>query len=140
MANDNDVSKDILAIEKAYFDEKKITHSINEKYLERIYALKRKYINDSKNYELLTHLEEYIKFKNTMLNSAKNTLMALITFVFLPLSFITGFFGMNFLSMGNPGIKRGILKMPYSDFIIIMVSIGAILTTVIYFYDTYHTL
>lgn len=71
MANDNDVSKDILAIEKAYFDEKKITHSINEKYLERIYALKRKYINDSKNYELLTHLEEYVKFKSTMLNSAK---------------------------------------------------------------------
>lgn len=84
-------------------------------------------------------MEEYIKFKNTMLNSAKNTLVSLIAFVFLPLSFITGFFGMNFLSMGNPNIKRGILKMPYADFIITIVSIGAISTTVIYFYNTYHT-
>lgn len=62
MTNGNIINKDILELENDYFDETKITYSIKERYLKRIYTLKRKYINDSNNYELLTHLEKYVKF------------------------------------------------------------------------------
>lgn len=62
MTNGNIINKDILELENDYFDETKITYSIKEIYLKRIYTLKRKYINDSNNYELLTHLEKYVKF------------------------------------------------------------------------------
>lgn len=62
MTNGNIINKDILELENDYFDETKITYSIKEIYLKRIYMLKRKYINDSNNYELLTHLEKYVKF------------------------------------------------------------------------------
>lgn len=134
------VSKDVIDLEKKYFKETKITHSLNNQYLLDVYELKRKYVNDVHNHKALDNFEKYIKFKDNMLDSAKNTLIALFSFVFLPLGFITGFFGMNFGSMGNPGIKKGILSIPYSDIIILFISVIAISISILYFYDTYHSL
>jgi len=35
--------------------------------------------------------------------------------IFIPLSFIVGFFGMNFESMGVPSIKKGIFTIKYAQ-------------------------
>lgn len=133
------VSKDVIDLEKKYFKETKITHSLNNQYLLDVYELKRKYVNDIHNHKALDNFEKYIKFKDNMLDSAKNTLIALFSFVFLPLGFITGFFGMNFGSMGNPNIRKGILSISYSHIILLFLSIMILFTSFVYFYDIYHS-
>ena len=35
--------------------------------------------------------------------------------IFIPLSFIVGFFGMNFESMGSPSLKKGIFTIKHAQ-------------------------
>lgn len=95
---------------------KNFTHQKNDDFMNRLYILKLQSINtnDNSDYKVLQHLENYIDYQNSKLNNFKNSLLTLISTIFLPLSFIVGFFGMNFASMGNPGIKDGILAIDNS--------------------------
>ena len=46
-----------------------------------------------------------------VLDDFQGHLLTLVATIFLPLSFITGFFGMNFKSMGVPSLKNGIFTI-----------------------------
>jgi Mg2+ and Co2+ transporter CorA len=94
------------------------THKEINRYMDQVYHLKEKNFDNEKNYMRLNHIEEYLKYQNQKLDSFKTTVMSLINTVFLPLGVLTGFFGMNFASMGNPDIKRGVLSIQNSEYFV----------------------
>lgn len=56
--------------------------------------------------------KSYIQHQIDFIKHLQNHLLSLIATVFIPLSFITGFFGMNFKSMGAPSLNNnGILNL-----------------------------
>lgn len=59
--------------------------------------------------------------------------LTLVTLIFLPLSLITGYFGMNFKAMGSPAMKSGIFSWESGQnlvFFLFMISIVIILVLV----------
>ena len=56
----------------------------------------------------LTYIDQY--YNNILKNKQKQSVdsLTLITLIFLPLTLITGYFGMNFKSMGSPSARVGI--------------------------------
>lgn len=109
------IPEDILKLNNRIENENKFTHKIANKYIEEVYDLKSKYLDDNQSYEILEHIEKYLKHQNQKLDSYKNTIISIISTIFIPFGVITGYFGMNFASMGNPGIKQGILSSKNSE-------------------------
>ena len=76
---------------------------------------------------------EIIKDFNTALHNKRQTKaidsLTIVNTIFLPLTLIVGYFGMNFKSMGCPTIKTGILTMEYGQIFVIglLVSITIII-------------
>ena len=106
--------------------------------LDKLYEMKRlEYLkNKNKINEKIKQLDFYIDYLNyqiTDLNYFQDHLLTLIATIFLPLSFITGFFGMNFKSMGVPSLKKGIFNTKSADFKIMIFSI-LIAIFIIYMY------
>ena len=90
--------------------------------------------NDKNSIEKIDFYIKYIKHQIDYLNSFQNHLLTLVATIFLPLSFITGFFGMNFKSMGAPSLKSGIFNINHGDKIIWIFSILLfIFLTILYF-------
>ena len=57
---------------------------------------------------------KYMEHKQTVLKGFESHLLSLIATIFLPLSFIVGFFGMNFKSMGVPSLTKGIFTIKHA--------------------------
>lgn len=93
--------------------------------------MKRKNLDNEKNYTILSNLEEYVHYQNKKLDSFKNTLLSLINVVFIPLGFLVGYFGMNFSSMGNPDIAKGVLSTPNAEWYLAMFAIVAFVVIVL---------
>jgi Mg2+ and Co2+ transporter CorA len=121
--------EEIKQLEKEIETTNKFTHKNIDNYMNKIYLLKKQNFENSKNYTILQHLQEYLQYQSQKLDSLKTTILSLISTIFLPLGFITGFFGMNFGSMGNPDIKNGILSVKNSHKFILILSIISILGT-----------
>lgn len=83
--------------------------------MSRVYALKEVNLENDTRFKILSHIQDVLQYENEKLNHFKSTVMTLVNTVFLPLGVLTGFFGMNFASMGNPDIKKGILSVQNSE-------------------------
>lgn len=106
---------------------KKFTHEKINNYLKEVFELKIKNIENLKNYKILNHMQDILEYENDKLNTFKMTIISAIGTIFLPLGFITGYFGMNFRSMGSPSLKTGILTMKNVERFILSLSIFSII-------------
>ena len=131
------IPKDVLDLERRIQNVKRYTHKITDTLLNEIFAMKRTYLDNNAVYMVLNHMEEYVKYQDQKLNSYKNTIIALVSAIFIPFGVITGYFGMNFASMGNKGVKGGVLGIAHSDKIIfgafILIGLFVVITHHIWF-------
>lgn len=77
---------------------------------------KNEYINKKKlsqdEINKIDFYKSYIQHQIDFIKHLQNHILSLIATVFIPLSFITGFFGMNFKSMGVPSLNnKGVLNL-----------------------------
>jgi magnesium transporter len=72
-------------------------------------------------YEQIMHLKQ----------TKTTNMFTLITFIFLPLTLIVGYFGMNFNGMGSPTTKDGVFSWKYGQHFAITMMIIASITTLI---------
>tara|TARA_Y100000389_G_scaffold194024_1_gene223503 strand:- start:2982 stop:3566 length:585 start_codon:yes stop_codon:yes gene_type:complete len=85
--------------------------------------------NEKKVDNMLTLLESIESYVNTYLQHKQHTSLNILTilqFVFFPLTIITGYYGMNFMSMGSPSLKRGIFSIKNGEkwvFLLMLISI-----------------
>ena len=78
--------------------------------MDEIIELKFENIDNNKEYTELSHIQEYLNHKINIKNQININLLSFMNILFLPLGIIVGYFGMNFNSMGNVTLNRGILK------------------------------
>lgn len=107
-----------------------------KKTVDYLYEFKRKSFKE-KNDTNMKKIQFYIDYLNhqiDVLNDFQSELLTLIATIFLPLTFITGFFGMNFKSMGVPSLKKGIFDLKHADSKILLFSVFSIIFTVYIFY------
>ena len=77
---------------------------------------------------------KYVKHQENILKGFESHLLTLIATIFLPLSFIVGFFGMNFKSMGAPSLSKGIFNIEHAQFHIFLFSAIIVFVIVWFFY------
>jgi len=118
--------KDINELDKELQDTKKFTHKNIDTLKEKIYTLKMKYIENEKVSRILQNMNELLDHEAHKLNSIKMTIISALGTIFLPLGFITGYFGMNFRSMGNPTLSSGVLATKNVERFILALSIFSI--------------
>ena len=101
-----------------------------------------KYKNDPKKQkeltEYITYYIKYLEHQSRYLNFFSNNILTLVATIFLPLTFITGFFGMNFKSMGVPSLKKGIFNIKHADAWIGGFSIICVIVMIFQFNQVYH--
>ena len=96
------------------------------------YKNKKKLSDDERN--KITFYMNYIQHQIDFIKHLQNHLLSLIATVFIPLSFITGFFGMNFKSMGAPSLNNnGILNLKHGHHKITILSIILIIVGIYVF-------
>ena len=88
---------------------------------------KLKHIDD--NIELINNFNTQVTSKDQRDSIDKLTL---INTIFLPLALITGFYGMNFRSMGAPSLSSGIFTIKNSNTFILILFIISIISTIIF--------
>jgi len=132
---DKEKYQDIHQLETDYF---KRAHSAQDShnFLKKIYHLKKKYIklDDSLAINDLNNFQDYVQHDINQITYINTGLLSLVSTIFLPLSFIVGFFGMNFKSMGSPTLKKGILNINHAEKFIFAISGIAIITIIAAFY------
>jgi magnesium transporter len=106
---------------------KKFTHTKISELKKNIFEMKLKYADNEKIYRIVENIDDNLDEENKNLNNLKMTMISALGTIFLPLGFITGFFGMNFNTMGNPTLKKGILAVKHVDKFIISLSIFSII-------------
>lgn len=106
---------------------KKFTHKKISELKTQLFDMKVKYADNEKLYRIAENIDNNLDQENKKLNNLKMTVISALGTIFLPLGFITGFFGMNFNTMGNPTLKKGILAVKHVDKFIITLSIFSII-------------
>lgn len=117
---------------------KKFDHTIINEFMIQTYKLKEKYLYNEKDVKKLDYIIEYLNYQSEKLKIHKNHILSLVTTIFLPLSFITGYFGMNFKSMGNKGIGSGILSLKHSQKYLLFLSLIFIIFTMLFYNYIYN--
>jgi|SaaInlStandDraft_1057018.scaffolds.fasta_scaffold15331_4 Mg2+ and Co2+ transporter CorA len=108
--------------------------------INKLYSLKNnifKYkitTNNKKQQLLLNNIDDYIDYKINKIQHEKTKILTIVSTIFLPLSFIVGFFGMNFKSMGVPSLTKGIFTINHSEKFILIISIISSLFILFFFY------
>lgn len=108
--------------------------------------LKIRYENNDNVQRKINHFESRTKFftenaetiktftnaRNVRKQEKNIDLLTIINMIFLPLGVITGYFGMNFASMGNPDVQKGILSVKSGQGLVwgLFVLCGIIITIV----------
>lgn len=134
MNHNPELPQEVNEIYKEIKSTKKITHKNIQTMKNKIFELKLKYVDDEKIYKIIQNIDDILDYENKQLNSLKMTVISALGTIFLPLGFITGFFGMNFNSMGNPTLKKGILAIKHVDKFIAGLSIFSIIIIGILYY------
>lgn len=128
--NINNLYEDIQKI-------KKFDHTIIDNYMNDIYKIKSSNVQTKD--EKIKYMIDFLNYQSDKLNTHKQYLISLFTTIFLPLGVITGYFGMNFKSMGNLGIHhKGILSLKNSQIYILVSSIIFIILTVLFYKYIYN--
>lgn len=88
-----------------------------KQYLNKLYNYKRLAIknNDDKHMKKIDFYIDYLENIVSHLNSLQQNIFSMIGTIFIPLSFIVGFFGMNFKSMGSHTLKKGIYTIKHAQ-------------------------
>ena len=123
----------ILTLQKDVKHTHKFTHKIINQFMTRVYNLKEQNLGNNKQFDILSHIQDVLQYENQKVDSFKSTVLTIINTVFLPLGVLTGFFGMNFASMGNPDIKKGILSVKNSEMFIFGLMIFFFVVTILMF-------
>ena len=127
MNNDKDLPKEIQNIYDKVLETKKFTHEKIDEYKREIFKLKVEYATNEEMYNILENIDDNLDHENRKLNNFKMTIVSALGTIFLPLGFITGYFGMNFRSMGNPSLKTGVLATKHVERFIFGLSIFSII-------------
>ena len=77
---------------------------------------------------------DHMNYNNKMASYFQRHLLTAIATIFLPLSFIVGFFGMNFRSMGAPSLKTGIFTIHQAQRYVFTICFIIIILTSGFFY------
>ena len=101
----------------------------NNKKIER---MKRKLKFMHENFKLINDYNIQILQRNK--KKAIDTL-TIVNTIFLPLALITGYFGMNFKSMGAPSNKTGIFTLKYGQGFVLALFVSLTLFVVFLFYS-----
>ena len=131
---DNDkLTNELFIIRKKIFKINFKLHKLelldNQNQNLKIIKNKIKYMND--NFKLINDFNKQILQKNK--KKAIDTL-TIVNTIFLPLSLITGYFGMNFKSMGAPSNKSGIITTKNSQLIVFLLFISLTFLVIVLFY------
>lgn len=127
----NSIQDQIHKLEQEIEETSRFTHSNIDGFTQQLYQLKRKSLDDNRNYRKLGNMEEYLKYQSSKLDAMKKTILSIINLIFLPLGFMVGYFGMNFASMGNPDISNGILAMANAEWYLLGITMMMIFVTAI---------
>lgn len=136
MNNNLNLPEDIEEIFNKVKTIKKFTHENIKLLKKNTFALKLKYATNERLYRIIENIESNLDEENRNLSNMKMTIISALGTIFLPLSFIVGYFGMNFNSMGNPTLKRGILATKHVDKFILSLSLFCIvIVSIVYYYN-----
>jgi Mg2+ and Co2+ transporter CorA len=105
-------------------------------YLELVIRLKFENIDNDKEYNKLSHIQEYLEHKVDINNHVNLNLISLLNLFFLPLGVIVGYFGMNFNSMGVNTLSKGVYKEQDGFRLVIMLSVISFIIS--YLIHNYH--
>jgi len=93
---------------KNKWDKQSAKININKLYEFKKLAIEK---NNTKYSDKIEHYITFLTYVLSDLNSLQDNIFSMIGTIFIPLSFIVGFFGMNFESMGVPSLKKGIFTI-----------------------------
>lgn len=97
---------------KTVWDKNSTKNNINKLYTYKKIALEK---NNTKYNNKIEHYIAFLTYVHSDLNSLQDNIFSMIGTIFIPLSFIVGFFGMNFESMGVPSLKKGIFTIKHAQ-------------------------
>lgn len=97
---------------KNSWDKHSAKNNINKLYEFKKLAIEK---NNAKYNDKIEHYIAFLTYVLSDLNSLQDNIFSMIGTIFIPLSFIVGFFGMNFKSMGVPSLKKGIFTIKYAQ-------------------------
>lgn len=153
--NVNNISDELVKLEKLIVsgqvndgDIHKQLYNLRKKYLRTEIEINRLVLSDNgigdeeKNVKdirrRLKVIDRNLKFldkyyNNVMQVKQKQSIdsLTLITLIFLPLSFITGYFGMNFKAMGSPAMKSGIFSWKKGEHFVFALFLFSIITILV---------
>ena len=129
-----DLPSEVHEIYEEMKNTNKFTHKKITEMKKNIFEMKIKYADNEKIYRIVENIDDNLDEENKKLNNLKMTVISALGTIFLPLGFITGFFGMNFNTMGNPTLKKGILAVKHVDkFIITLSTFSIIIISFLYY-------
>ena len=143
LLNDNILSEKVITPKKSLSDTYKYINNKKTWNLKECrIALDNLYQYELEEYEKHDHVSDdkvrfyinYMEHKETELKGFESHLLSLVATIFLPLSFIVGFFGMNFKAMGAPSLPKGIFTDKYMHLHLTLISIASVIFVIWFYY------